>query len=323
MTAYWGIRTSKGKWDLINEHFAQGVLRQGWGDVDLREIGRLVDSGDADDEQVKTWRYTKKMLDIEPGDIVVTPHQPNWGQNGVWKVLSGYEFDPLPDVWDGKYPDFGHVLRVEQIGLIDHRAASVSSDLRRALTTGFRPRMRQLDAYADDINDLAANDAALKPSDATEHFAAVRAGARQALGEAIRRQYKDADFERPIEALLNVLYPGSVTRTAGPAEKGRDFVVEDTDTLGLSRNVIVQVKAWFDEVDTHALDHGLRQLARGIEEQGGNVDLAVLVTLASKLPGDLDERLLAAQEETSVPTHVLGHDEVLDLLLDHLGAINL
>jgi hypothetical protein len=322
MTSYWGIRTSKGKWDLINEQFSAGILRQGWGDVDLRDIGRMVEAGDADDEQIKTWRYTKKMLDIQPGDIVVTPHQPNWGQNGVWRVGSGYEFDPLPDIWDGD-PDFGHVLRVEQIGLIDHRAASVSSDLRRALTTGFRPRMRQLDAYADEIDELSANVTALEPSDAAEHFAEVRAGARKALGEAIRRQYKDADFERPIEALLNVLYPGSVTRTAGPAEKGRDFVVEDTDALGLSRNVIVQVKAWFDEVDADALDHGLHQLARGIEEQGGNVDLAVLMTLASTLPVDIDERLLAAQEETAVPTHVLGHDEVLNLLLDHLGAMRL
>jgi hypothetical protein len=55
-----------------------------------------------------------------------------------------------------------------------------------------------------------------------------------------------------------VLYPDSVTRTAGPSEKGRDFVVEDTDALGLSRNIIVQVKAWFGEVDHAALDHGLR-----------------------------------------------------------------
>lgn len=219
MTAHWGIRTSKEMWDLIHEHFERGVLRQGWGDVDLREIGRLVESGEADEEQVKTSRYTKSMLEISRGDIVVTPHQPQWGQNGVWRVLSCYEFDPLPNVWEDRYPDFGHVLRVEEIGLIDHRAATVSSDLRRALTTGFRTRMRQLDAHADEIDALVADRAALMPSDAAEHFAEVRAGARRALGEAIRRQYKDADFERPIEAMRNVLYPGSVTRTAGPAER--------------------------------------------------------------------------------------------------------
>jgi hypothetical protein len=173
MTAYWGIRTSKVNWEFINKSFAGGLLRQGWGGVDLREIGRLVHKGRADEEQIKTWRYTKKMLDIRPGDIVLTPHQPNWGQNGVWRVVSGYEFDPVPNMWKGKYPDFGNVLRVEPIGLIDHRAASVSSDLRRALTTGFRPRMRQLDAYADEIDELVASSTALRPSDAAEHFANV------------------------------------------------------------------------------------------------------------------------------------------------------
>lgn len=323
MAAYWGIRTSKGKWELINESIKEGILRQGWGAVDLREVSRLVDAGKANDEHRSTWRYTKRMLDIAPGDVVVTPHQPHWGKNGVWRVKSGYEFDPLPNVWDDRYPDFGHVLGVEQIGLIDHRAAAVSSDLKRALTSGFRARMRQLEAYGEEIEILLSSGEAVAPSDAAEHFDQVRARARAALGEALRRQYKDADFERPIEALFEVLYPGAVRRTAGPAERGRDLVIEDIDGLGLSRNIIVQTKAWFGTVDTRALEHGLDQLAKGIEAQDSNVDLAVLVTMASDLPDDYELRLLQAQQQMSVPVRVLRADEVLDLLLDHLGELRL
>ena len=56
---------------------------------------------------------------------------------------------------------------------------------------------------------------------------------------------------------------------------------------------------------------------------GRELDLAVLITLATPCRADLDERLVAAQEQTSVPTHVLGETEVLDLLLDHLGTMQL
>jgi hypothetical protein len=69
MTGHLGSRTSKEMWDLIHEHFERGVLRQGWGHVNLGEIGRLVDSGEADEEQVKTRRYTKSMLEISRGAL--------------------------------------------------------------------------------------------------------------------------------------------------------------------------------------------------------------------------------------------------------------
>jgi hypothetical protein len=322
MTAYWGIRTSKERHDLISEHLESGVLRQGWGAQDLREIGQLVKSDRADDAQRSIWRYTQKMLDIEPGDIVLTPHQLTWHKNGVWRVTGGYEFDPLPNIW-GSDPDFGHVVRVEPIGVIDHHSAAASSDFRRAMTAGFRPRMRQLNAFSDEIDRLLADPSAATASDAAEHFAQVRAGAREALGVSLGKQYKDADFEKPIRALLEVLYPNAVRHTSGPAEQGRDFVIEEVDALGLSRNVIVQVKAWSGEVDEHSLDHGLEQLARGIEAQGGNVDLAVLLTLADDLPVDADKRIAIAEERTSVPMRVLMKEDVLDLLLDHLAQMEL
>jgi hypothetical protein len=322
MAAYWGIRTSKERHSLTGEHLQHGVLRQGWGWQDLREVGRLVELDEADDEQRSIWRYTHRMLDIEPGDVVLTPHQLEWHRNGVWRVVGGYEFDPLPNMWNSS-PDFGHVLRVEPLGVIDHRSAVVSSDLRRALTSGFRSRMRQLDAYGVDIERLLKDPSAARPSAAAEHFEQVRKKAREALGQSLLEQYKDADFEKPIRAMLEALYPNAVRHTAGPAESGRDFVIEDTDALGLSRTVIVQVKSWSGHVDERALAHGLRQLATGIDAQDGAVDLAVLLTLADDLPPDADKRIAVAQQRTSVPTRVLLRDETLDLLLEQLAHMSL
>ena len=106
MPSYWGIRTSKEMYDLIYDQLEAGILRQGWGDRDLRVIGEEVAAGTANAEARSVWRYTKRMLEIEPGDVVLTPHQLEWGSNGVWRVTSPYEFDPLPDIWGPGEPDF-------------------------------------------------------------------------------------------------------------------------------------------------------------------------------------------------------------------------
>jgi hypothetical protein len=317
---YWGIRTSNEKHELIGEELAQGRLRQGWGTRDLREIGREVQNGTADADARSVWRYTQRMLDVVPGDVVVTPHQPEWDRIGVWRVTDGYSFDPLPDIWDGE-PDFGHVLGVEPLGLFDHRSALVNSALRRAVTSGFRSRMRQLHDYGDEIEALLGQPGAARASDAAEHFDAVRARTREALGDALSSQYGNADFERPIGALLEALYPGAVTHTAGPAERGRDFVVEDEDRLGLKRTLIVQVKSWTGSITQDWLEHGLSQLADGIAEQGGDVDMAVLLTLADQLPPDADKRIAIAREQTGVPTRVLLREDTLDLMLNQMDAM--
>jgi ribosomal protein L13E len=317
----WGIRTSKEKHDLIGRELARGRLRQGWGSRDLREIGRRVEAGTADDDMYSIWKYTQRMLDIRPGDLVLTPHQPDRNRNGVWRVTRGYDFDPIPDAWEGQ-SDFGHVLLVEPIGVINHRNSLVDSALRRALTSGFRSRMRQLHDYRDTVLALVDNPAARHTSDAAEHFDEVRRQAREALGQALLSRYGNADFERPVAALLESLYPDAVSHTAGPAERGRDFVVEDVDSLGLTRTVIVQVKSWSGPISQHSLMNGLRQLATGIEAQAGEVDLAVLLTLG-ELPADADKTILRARERTGVPTRVLSRDETLDLLLDHIADMRL
>jgi hypothetical protein len=262
------------------------------------------------------------MLDIAPGDVIVTPHQPEWDLNGVWRVTAGYWFDPLPDVWDGE-PDFGHVLGVEPLGAFDHDSALVTSRLRRAVTSGFRSQMRQLQDYGDEIEGLLGLPGARQASDAAEHFDAVRAKTRDALGAALIAQYGNADFERPIGALLGSLYPDAVTHTAGPSERGRDFVVEDVDRLGLTRTIIVQVKSWSGSITNESLEHGLSQLAAGIAAQAGDVDLAVLLTLADALPPDADKRIAVAREATGVPTRVLLRDDTLDLMLNQIERMRL
>lgn len=321
--ATWGIRTSKGEWNEIHKWLKRGILRQGWGGEDLNLVGELVAAGEANDDQRSIWRYTRRMLDIEPGDLIVTPHQPEWGQEGVWRATSSYRFDPLPDYWGPGEDDFGNVVEVEPLGVIDHRSAQVDADLRTALTSGFRSRMRQLHDYEAVIEALLDNPEAAHPADPAGNFEAVRAAAREAFGEALLRQYRNADFEQPIRALLEVLYPGSVRHTAGPAENGADFVVEHTDPFGLTLNVVVQVKAWKGTVDDDSLDHGLSQLERRIVAEAGNVDLAVLITLADELPDDLDEKIALAESKTAVSTRVIDRDATLELLLSNLAHMEM
>lgn len=308
---------------MVSHWLSQGVLRQGWGGRDLREVGEAVAAGSQDHELKSIWRLTQRMLDIDVGDIVVTPHQPNWGLEGVWRVTGPYRFDRIEEgVGHG---DFGNVLDVEFVKTFDHRNANLSKNLRRALTSGFRMRMRQLDVVGEEIQQIIDSDDEYPSSDAAEHFDVARSAARDALRDALINQYHDADFEKPVGAMLESLYPGSVTTTAGAGEKGRDFVVEDTDKMGLSRSIVVQVKSWSGSVSEEHLNHGLEQLRRGIEAQGGTseVDLAVLLTLASDVPVGSDLAVAALEDETGVPVVVMLEPETLDLMLDQISEMTL
>lgn len=323
MTRYWGIRTSKENHDLITGWFEKGVLRQGWGSQDLREIQKEVRAGSEDPELKSIWKYTQRMLDIGRGDLVLTPHQPIWHKNGVWRVIEPYRFDRLEE-GEGA-GDFGHTLGVEPIAVIDHRNHKVSSDVRRALTTGFRSRMRQLDVVGSEIEELIEDGDVSEPSDAAMHFEMVRAGARDGLFDALKRQYQGKDFERPVEATLETIYPDSVFDTSGPSEKGRDLVVEDTDRLGLTRSLIIQIKMWEGAVNVRDLEHGLSQLKQGVKAQVGGtpVDQAILITLADTLPEDAELMIASFQEESGVPMVVMLKDETLDLMLDKISDMSL
>lgn len=323
MPRYWGIRTAKDRHDLIADSLKSNVLRQGWGWEDLRKIGQLVEANQADAEMASIWRYTKRMLEIEVGDIVLTPHQPDWNINGVWRVTRPYKFDPLPDVWSSGASDFGHTLGVEAIGRINHRNNAVSVPLRRALTSGFRTRMKQLDQFGTEIEALLDQEEIDRANDAAEQFEATLDTARKQLGEAFQNRYHNSDFEAPVGALLEAIYPGAVTRTAGPAEQGRDFVVQETDRLGISRNLVIQVKTWAGTVNEADLKHALGQLERGVDAESGNVDMAVLITLSDTVTDREDQLLAEFEERTKVPARILTVGDTAGLFLDHLKQIEL
>ena len=323
MPRYWGIRTAKDRHDLIGDSLDSGILRQGWGWKDLREIGQLVEANDADAELASIWRYTKRMLEIEVGDIVLTPHQPDWNINGVWKVTRAYDFDPLSEVWPDGGSDFGHTLAVEQIGRINHRNKAVSVPLRRALTSGFRTRMKQLDQFRSEIEALLGEEGIERPSSAAEHFKATLETARKEMGKALQNRYRNADFEAPVGALLEAIYPGAVTRTAGPAEEGRDFVVQETDRLGISRSLVIQVKTWPGEVNEGDFKSALNQLERAVNAESGSVDMAVLMTLSDTVTDRSDQLLAEFEETTKVPARVLMVEDTAALFLDHLKQIDL
>lgn len=326
MTRYWGIRTAKDseQHEMVSSWLSQGVLRQGWGSEDLREVGRKVREGSTDPGLKSVWKLTQRMLDIGVGDIIVTPHQPSSNREGIWRVKGPYRFDRLEEgIGAG---DFGNVIDVEFIKEFDRRDARLSSSLRKALTTGFRRRMRQLDVVGEEIQAIIDSEHDYSFSDAADHFEEVRKNARKALLDALLTQYGNADFERPIGALLESIYSKeAVIPTGGAGEKGRDFVVEEVDKLGLSRSIIVQVKSWSGCVGDGDLRHGLNQLRRGVDAQGGasSVDLAVLLTLAEEFPADLDLRIAELEDENGVRAVVMGADETLDLMLDQISEMSI
>lgn len=323
MTRYWGFRTDPHRLATIVAALQSAELRQGWGyrpDLDLDLLGELVAQRgrDAlDGEQQAAWRRCQRMWPghwdpIRPGDVVLLPKVPQTGTFTLARIDGPYHFEQHRD------GDLGHILPATVLRWeIPNSNVHVSSGIQRTLRQ--RSPIWEITHLASDLEALLAQDAgqlASRDSD-LERLERLRVELIAQLGTSLRHAFGGNQFEAPVRRLLEALYRrGTVDVTAGPAERGADYVVDDVDPFGFERRIVFQLKAWDGVVDDLGV---LDQLRTAVETRDAQ-EAYLLTTAAGESPAFATARD-ELERELGVPIRFVGGELLATLFLEHLTGL--
>lgn len=324
MARCWVIPTDPSSIDaVILPSLEAGELRQGWGyqdDQNLEVIGPLVRDRGRDgltDPQKATWRRVQRFWPehsgpVCPGDLVLLPKVPAPGRWRLVEITEAYRFDPHP-----LSGDHGHILGCKTlVPEIAPTSVVVDASLQRTMRN--QGPMWNIDALAPAVRRLVEDaDAVRAPSDVTDRLRALLDDTIEGLRPRLREGFQANQLEEPVRRLLQHRFPdATVEMTAGPHERGADFVVRETDGFGHERTTVVQLK------DQDPLDN-----VRALEQAQEAVDAhspasaAVIVTTALSEGREFARRRAELEEALGLPlTVVLGH-ELVSWFLAHLEAI--
>lgn len=317
------MRTDKKQPDLFYSELKEGRLRQGWGyseDVDLCRLTDLRNSGvELTEKQKKAWRGNRRLLPTEQdaitaGDIILLPNLPH---QGVWSLARINDDEYRFEIAE-QFNDYGHIRNVELLNPdapINPYSSAVHADLRKTMRT--QTRLWNLDQYSESVyvllEAIEQNQDIDKPESGAERLASIRQKLKKQLWEHIDHGFQGSEFEEVCETLLKQIYE-NVERTAGPKERGADFICDSTDGLKISYRVAIQVKKWSGESD---LSHPLAQIKEAYSNYEGITSAAIITTLES-----IDEAAESAvrnlSDELHIPINVLLKEDVLDLLMRSL-----
>ena len=327
MTRFWFQRIERTCASLLTEELKAGRLRQGWSnshDLDLRTISADRERGKPLSEaQKQCWRGNRRLLptepdSVKPGDYIIIPHLPEEGLWSLVKVTGGYRYE--------EDKAFGHILEVKLLNRdqpINPRCAAVAAALRRTATT--RSRMWNIDHLAEQVHRLVKaverGDNVSQPEPEAEKLANIHKLATTAIEDGLREKFHGSEFEKPVEMLLKQIYgEGNVIRRAGPSEHGADFVCSSMDGLGIQHYVAVQVKMW---EGTAVWQHPLDQIRRAYEAHETDdtyetISAGVVLAMVERFDEAFKAKKECLEKELSIPIHLLGRKEVVNLFMKHL-----
>ena len=310
---FWNI--DRATQSYFRSELEQGRLRQGWGygeKLDLRKIKAKVDkSKPLDEDEQGTWDHCQSMLVyIKPDDLVVVKNVPSSDKFTITKVGGSYDFRMDEDAGD-----FGHLLPVGGSRIFTKYAKVVPAPLVNALNRSqaainvtYKHRETVIRLYA--VTDKQAES---KPEEFADRFRRWRHASTEALRVQLAKDLDHRQAERLILLLLSRDRPdGSVLWTAGPKERGADFVVTIDNGYGLVTRMAVQTKMHWDVDDDTT---GLDQLEQAFREH--NVDTCLLVTFAEKLGSSLSARVAELKQKYKI--EVLYGENLYGRLLELLA----
>ena len=306
---FWNI--DRGRQDFFNRELKEGRLRQGWGyqeNLDLREIERSIEEGEPlTDRQESAWSRCSDMLTrIAPGDLVVVKNVPSGDHFTVVRVIEGgYRFE-ISEETGGQ----GHTLPVQRIGAYNKNAGAVPSPMVRALNRERHP-IRRTNAHHERVINLAEVDpeTAQQAEPFKEMVESWKDGLRSHLEEMLQKKLSPQGAERLV---LEVLRNDGldVKWTAGPNERGADLTTKTMIGYGMSTNIAVQVK---NHPGRESNPNVLDQIEQAFKER--DVDAGLLVTFASELSEEVEERLTELKHKYSKNVEILyGEDLYMRLL---------
>ncbi len=178
-------------------------------------------------------------------------------------------------------------------------------------------RLWNVDQYSESVDLLLdaieRSEDVSKLESGAERLASIRRELRKQLGEHLDRGFQGSEFEEVCGTLLRQIYD-NVESTAGPLERGADFICDSTDGLRISHRVAVQVKKWSGESD---LFHPLAQIKEAYSNYEGVTSAAIFTTL-DFITESAEGAVRDMSEELHIPINVLLKEDVLDLLMRSL-----
>lgn len=296
----------------------QGRLRQGWGyeeKLDLRIIKAKIDqSTELDEKEQETWSHCQSMLGyIKPDHLVVVKNVPSSDRFTIVKVTGGYDYQI-----DDKLGDYGHILPVRDSQVFAKHAKVVPAPFLNALNraqSAIIPTIKHRETVIQ-LYALTDEQAKIKQEEFADRFRRWQQAATKAMKAELVKDLNPKQAERLILMLLSRNRPdGNVLWTAGPKERGADFIVTVDNGYGLATSMGVQAKMHWDvDDDTEGLD----QLEQAFREH--KVDTCLLVSFADKLGAAFSKRLVELKQKYKV--EVLYGENLYGRLLELLADPN-
>jgi hypothetical protein len=250
---------------------------------------------------------------IAVGDRVVVPWLPDWDGWSISEVTADYYFEPLISP-----KDFGHVVPVElRQANVNPQHHLVTGGLRASMRC--RLRMWNLDSFAADIEALLYTEGPSEvPAEVDRLDAVMNAMTNAAVHELLSR-YQGAEFERPVQRLMEALFGGQVEHTGGRSERGADLICRYQDALGTDHAAAVQIKMWTGQPSDH-LTRAVEQVRQAYGSYEG-ITSGVIVTLLNELTEAAEEKVAAVANDLHIPVRVLLKDDVARLFMQHLPTL--
>lgn len=317
------MRTDRRQAEFISSELQDGRMRQGWGyreDLNLEElVGKVRSNQPLSPEQRDAW-LNRRLLPsetdgIHAGDVVLLPNLP---EKGRWLVAEieddEYRFEIPPEI-----DDYGHVRNVRLLNPgspVNPYDEAVSASLRGTMRV--RRRLWNIDRHEGDVRDLleVLQERAIdRAQSGEERLETAKDALKAHLWDQLAQRFRGEEFEEPCGKLLDLLYE-EVEHTAGPSEKGADFICSSSDGLGVPHTVAVQVKMWTDE-QGNDLAGALEQVESAHLHYPDLTSAVIITTLESVGQRSLDESRNLS-EKLGIPVRIVLRDELLDLFLRHL-----
>jgi hypothetical protein len=179
--------------------------------------------------------------------------------------------------------------------------------------------MWNLDSFGADIEALLEASAPAKIPAEVARLETILNAMTDAALQALLSRYHGAEFERPVQRLMESIFGDRVERTAGRNEHGADLICRYQDALGTDHAAAVQIKMWTGQPWDN-LERAIEQVREAYDWYEG-ITSGVIVTLLDGISPAVEARVAEVAQELHIPIRVLLKRDVTRLFMQHLPTL--
>lgn len=317
----WVVRTKSkpGIWPSIQD----GKARIGWSYADRLDIRRMRSKRergeDLDEREQRAWRCHRFESEVEEGDYLVYPNQPERGQFVIAQVEGEYGYLEESDGLNGDFRSYRPCTPVTS-SPVDKRDAIVPPTIRTKLgLPGRLNRMHGLTGEFEQLLDHLEHKGIPEGEENDVRIGRIAERFHRDLPELLQKEFPNHDLSRRLCTELFDAMGYGVELQEGPGEHGSDLVVTIGSPLlpeSATSQVGVQVASYEDEVSKSTINRKLDQLLEGWDVN--QLDYGVIFTTGEATDAAFD-RIEDHNESDDRPVKLLDGRDVADLFLRHMS----